>query len=107
LTELGQGLYLSGVGILITFSALGVLILVIFSLKLIFPVKGAASDSAVKGKEEDPNREALRKQAAAAGVAALLMHSGKSSSGLGKLLESPPGSWWGKAINRIHNKEKG
>ena len=107
MTELGQGLSLSGIGILITFSALGILILVIFLLKLIFPVEGAPRDSEVKEKEEDPNREALRKQAAAAGVAALLMHSGRTSSGLGKLLESPPGNWWGKAINRIHTKEKG
>jgi hypothetical protein len=107
LTEFGQGLSLSGIGILITFSALGVLILVIFLLKRLFPAQGAAPDHAEEEKEEDPNREALRKQAAAAGVAALLMHSGKRSSGLGKLLESPPGSWWGKAINRIHNKEKG
>ena len=107
MTAFEQGLYLSGIGILITFSALGILILVIFSLKLIFPEKGAARDSAAKTKEEDPNREALRKQAAAAGVAALLMHSGKRSSGLGKLLETPRGSWWGKAINRTHNKERG
>ena len=107
MSELGQGLYLSGAGILITFSALGVLILVIFSLKLIFPEKRTLRNSGEKGKDDDPQREALRKQAAAAGVAALLMHSGKRSSGLGKLLENPPGKWWGKAINRIHNKEIG
>jgi hypothetical protein len=106
LTELGQGLYLSGIGILITFSALGILILIIFSLKLIFPEERTARGSTEKSNQEDPNREALRKQAAAAGVAALLMHSGKRSSGLGKHLESPPGSWWGRALNRIHNKER-
>ena len=107
MTEFGQGLYLSGIGILITFSSLGILILVIFSLKLIFPEKRPARDSTAKSNQEDPNREALRKQAAAAGVAALLMHSGKRSSGLGKLLESPPGSWWGRGLNRIHIKERG
>jgi hypothetical protein len=106
MTQLGQGLYLSGIGILITFSALGILILVIFMLKLIFPEGAALQDSADNGESKDPKREALRKQAAAAGVAALLMHSGKTSSGLGKLLESPPGNWWGKAIHRIHNGSK-
>ena len=106
MTEIGQGLILSGIGILITFSALGILILVIFSLKVIFPEKRAVLDPG-KDLKEDPKRESLRKQAAAAGVAALLMHSGKKSSALGKILESPPTNWWGEAINRIHNKEKG
>lgn len=107
MTQLGQGLYLSGIGILITFSALGFLILVIFLLKFIFPEAGSARDSMEVPESKDPKREAIRRQAAAAGVAALLMHSGKTSSGLGKLLESPPGNWWGKAINRIHKKEQG
>jgi hypothetical protein len=106
LTEIGQGLVLSGIGILITFSALGILILVIFTLKVIFPKKRTVLDPG-KNKKDDSKRESLRKQAAAAGVAALLMHSGKKSSALGKLLESPPGNWWGEAVNRIHNKEKG
>ena len=107
MTEIGQGLALSVIGILITFSALGILILVILSLKVLFPERSPIQDFSEKTKAQDPKREALRKQAAAAGVAALLMHSGKQPSGLGKLLESPPGNWWGKAISRIHNKEQG
>ncbi len=39
MTEIGQGLTLSGIGILITFSALGILILLILVLKTLFPVK--------------------------------------------------------------------
>ena len=76
MNEIGQGLSLSGIGILITFSALGILILLILILKALFPVKG--DDLEMSHMEEtppsgiDPDREELRKKAAAAGVAVLL-----------------------------------
>jgi hypothetical protein len=105
LNEIGQGLTLSGFGILITFSTLGVLILLIALLKKLFPSrKSAPSGKAPQGKEL--NRDLRRKKAAAAAVAALLLQSREQpGSDLGTLLESPPGNWWRKALDRIHAKE--
>ena len=40
MSEFSQGLTISGFGILITFSALAILIGLIFLLKVIFPAKG-------------------------------------------------------------------
>ncbi len=48
MNELGQGLTLSGIGILITFIALGVLIGLILLLKALFPVRDG------KPKAKDP-----------------------------------------------------
>jgi hypothetical protein len=106
LSEMGQGLTLSGVGILITFGALGALIVLILVLKALFPAREAQPTTAMEGSEGPQRTDALRKRAAAAGVAALLgTRTTKRTGSLGKALESPPGEWWRKGLDRIHGKE--
>jgi Na+-transporting methylmalonyl-CoA/oxaloacetate decarboxylase gamma subunit len=110
LNEIGQGLVLSGIGIVITFSALGILILVIILLKKMFPVVGAAlnhdySDSTGEGKDQS-DQDRLRTIAAAAAAAAISLQKRKNqASGLGEVLETPPGNWWFKMLDRIQTKE--
>ena len=106
LNELNQGLALSGIVILITFSALGILILLILLLKLIFPTRSMDPVNQVQS-DPDPSREDLLKQAAAAGVAILIKGNQSPKRGsLGSLLEKPVGQWWQKGLDRIHNKER-
>ncbi len=105
MNELGQGLTLSGIGILVTFSALGILILLILLLKVFFPAKQTELDG-YSSRFKINDRESLKEQAAAVAVAALLdrkMESRKSS--LGSVLEDPIGNWWLRAIERSHTKE--
>ena len=110
MSELGQGLTISGVGILITFSALGILIGLILLLKALFPFQGKRNTDQ-KGSGDSataPNqaRENLRKQAAAVGVGVLIKKMDRSDPGsLGALLEDPAASWWRKGLYRVHRKE--
>ena len=108
--EFGQGLTLSMIGILITFSALGLLILLILALKVLFPERGDDQDTShsnlgqVSGLVTD--REELRKKAAVAGVVILLNRRSNLMKGkLGSELEKPVGNWWQRGLDRIHNKE--
>jgi len=110
LNEIGQGLVLSGIGIVITFSALGILILIILLLKRMFPVAGAAlnSDSSefIDRSEDQSDRERLKTVAAAAVAGAITLQKRKDPArGLGEVLESPPGNWWFKMLDRIQTKE--
>jgi len=105
LNELGQGLALSGIGILVTFSALGILILLILSLKLLFPARRSEIDG-IKSRFNINDRESLKEQAAAVAVAALLdQQFGSRKSSLGSVLEDPIGNWWQRGIERSHKKE--
>lgn len=111
MSELEQGLSLSGIGILITFSALGILILLILILKAFFPVRGTDLEVSRLGETPptriDPDREELRKKAAAAGVAVLLSKRAfTGKGGLGSELEKPVGQWWQRGLDRIHGKER-
>jgi hypothetical protein len=93
-TQLGQALTLSGIGILITFGALAFIILLIWLLKLVFPAGKSDKLSSQSGYGMDA-REILKEQAAAAAVAALLdKDQGTRKSRLGALLEEPAGNWW-------------
>jgi hypothetical protein len=110
LSEFGQGLSLSGIGILITFSALGILILLILILKALFPAKENDLEISRSEKspvfQDDPSREELRKKAAAAGVAVLLRNrSNSGKGGLGSELEKPVNAWWQRGLGRIQGKE--
>lgn len=110
MNELGQGLSLSGLGILITFSALGILIGLILLLKTLFPSRAGSAEREEPIAENSvfisSEREKLRKQAAAAGVGVLLKEQDRSAPGnLGKLLETPIGEWWKRGLDRIHGKE--
>jgi len=110
-TEFGQGLILSGIGLLITFAALGILILVIIALKSLFPSPVSAEDELSPDNQKAPDmkdnqdREKLRKQAAAAAAAAVLARGRFFKDDLGKILESPRGSWWDKSLDQVHRKE--
>lgn len=110
MSTVGQGLTLSGIGILITFSALGILILIIAALKAIFPARTRA-DGEIGGDERLPRmdsrlKEDLRRETAAVGVAVLRARGNNRRKGsLGARLESPPGEWWRKGLDRVHGKE--
>lgn len=108
--EIGQGLTLSGLGILITFSALGILIGLILLLKALFPMRVKSDESEEDLSTSDPSpsieREKLRKQAAAAGVSVLVRKMSRSTKGnLGKQLEDPVSGWWRKGVDRVQRKE--
>ena len=103
MNEIGQGLLLSGIGILITFSALGILIILILTLKVFFPQKHSEIEG-YRFKIDD--RESLKEQAAAVAVAALLdQQKGSRKSSLGSVLEDPTGNWWQRGIE--HSLKKG
>ena len=111
MSEIGQGLSLSGIGILITFSALGILILLIMILKALFPARSIDPEVSRPGETPlsriDPDREELRKRAAAAAVSVLLSkRSFTGKGGLGSVLEKPIGKWWQRGLDRIHDKER-
>ena len=102
---LGEGITLSLIGILVTFSALGVLILLILLLKTFFPAQKTDASGKITGFEVD-ERELLKEQAAAVAVSVLLDQlSGTRKSRLGSTLEEPVGNWWRKGIDRTHGKE--
>jgi hypothetical protein len=108
LSEIELGLTLSGIGILITFAALGLLVLLILSLKWLFPEKYSGLDtesSPILEEGADLKRLQIRKRAAAAGVAALLYQEQEKTSRLGNILETPPSNWWKTGVNRNLDKE--
>ena len=110
MSELGQGLSLSGVGILITFCALGILIGLIVLLKVLFPNRDEVSKTmaapTASSSAGSPEREAILKKAAGAGVAVLMKKGNRSREGsLGKLLETPVAGWWRKGVDRVQGKE--
>jgi len=105
LNEIAQGLSLSGIGILVTFSALGILIILILLLKLFFPASQTEIDG-YSSRFKIDDRDSLKEQAAAVAVAALLdQESGARKSSLGSVLEDPIGNWWQRGIERVHKKE--
>ena len=110
MNEIGQGLILSGIGIVITFSSLGILILLIVLLKTIFPAgqagrKDETEIPEIPGGDESDRGRKQKIAAAAAAVALSLAKDKDQSGGLGQVLESPPGNWWHKKLDRIHFKE--
>ncbi len=110
MSEFSQGLTISGFGILITFSALTILIGLIFFLRVIFPVKGEKALPQESESESIPapslEREKLLKQAAGVGASVLFVTMNRSDQGsLGKLLEAPAGDWWRQGLDRVQGKE--
>ena len=109
MSELGQGLSLSGLGILITFSALGILIGLILLLKALFPAQdGKPRTDQIREESSSPieDREELRRQAAGVGVGVLMTERSRVRGGnLGKLLQEPAAEWWRKGVDRVHGKE--
>lgn len=110
MSEISQGLTISGFGILITFSALAILIVLIFLLKIFFPVRGEKALPQKSESESSPTssleREKLLKQAAGVGVSVLLATMSRSDQGsLGKVLEDPASGWWRQGLDRVQGKE--
>ena len=108
MTDMEQGFILSGMGIVITFSALGLLILLILLLRTIFPAGEIPPDSLQQKKSlgQESDREDKRRKAAAAAVAVFATKlKSENNSDLGKTLESPPGNWWKRALERNQSKE--
>jgi hypothetical protein len=87
-----QGLSISFYGILITFIALTVVILLIRLLLLLFPAKTDTEPAFSRPPEEDPN---LPHVVAFAAAWWLKQKSGNLS--LGERLEDSPGKWWNKS----------
>jgi Na+-transporting methylmalonyl-CoA/oxaloacetate decarboxylase gamma subunit len=88
MTLIQQGLTISGLGVVITFLALGLLIGVIYLLKWIFRVIPADVDLA----EIEPLRMA-RERAVAIAVAAWYLDNKRARS-LGERLTRKRGNWW-------------
>jgi Na+-transporting methylmalonyl-CoA/oxaloacetate decarboxylase gamma subunit len=88
MTEISQGLTLTLWGVGITFLALGLLILIIFILRWLWPPE-------VNPFKADESEEKRREIAAAIAVAvSLLKHEEKRAQDLGRVLEEPRGRWW-------------
>lgn len=106
MNNIGQGLTLSGIGILITFSALALLILVIWLLKKLFPADQPGQAVYPSGEKHPPSdRERQRKIAAVSATALIMLEKREQNLSLGKVLETPPGEWWKRALDRIQSKE--
>ena len=88
MTEFSQGLTLTLWGVGITFIALGLLILIIFILRWLWPPE-------VNVFKPDESEEKRREIAAAIAVAvSLCEYEDKMSQDLGRGLEAPRGRWW-------------
>jgi Na+-transporting methylmalonyl-CoA/oxaloacetate decarboxylase gamma subunit len=102
MSSLLQGLSLSLAGILVTFAALGLLILVIILLRELFTVAPEESEPQPAGPEGPAasltERDQARRQAAGVAVAVALLKSGQQpDESLGQALETPKGRWWYEA----------
>jgi sodium pump decarboxylase gamma subunit len=91
-SDFSTGLVVSGVGLLITFTALLIFIGVIMALKAIFPYKEEAGEDEVEevtAAVSDGNDEEL-----AAAIAAVLHLRKRRSSQLGSALSEGKSSFW-------------
>lgn len=86
-----DGLSISFYGILITFIALTVVILLIRLLLVLFPSSARVETSASTSPENDPNLPHV-----VAFAAAWWLKQQRDRSSLGERLESSPGKWWNK-----------
>lgn len=102
MSEFNQGLIISIVGILITFFALGIFILIMVVLKKLFPYKEIAAEgenedeetyeeSGVMAATDTPNNEDEERVAA---IGALAYLRGQQSNLLGASLLEGPGRFW-------------
>jgi hypothetical protein len=89
---INQGLAISFYGILITFIALTVVILLIRLLLILFPAQGGSKPTVSSSPGEEPNIDHV---IAFAATWWAKQQRGKSS--LGERLEHTPGKWWNKS----------
>ena len=104
-----QGLTISVIGISLTFAALGILILMMFLLVRLFPVKQEKNDISrpVEPIKSDASRRSVKEEEITAAIAAALSYfraRDLERSGLGETLETPPAPWWVMGQARQHHK---
>jgi Na+-transporting methylmalonyl-CoA/oxaloacetate decarboxylase gamma subunit len=95
-TIIEQGLLISLLGLMLTFLALGMLILTIVVLQRLFKPKPAVSPKSVPNGT-DPGEGDAELAAAMAAAILLLRAKDRRSSALGSTLENGPGRWWQQA----------
>jgi Na+-transporting methylmalonyl-CoA/oxaloacetate decarboxylase gamma subunit len=111
LNPITQGLIISGLGLFITFFALGIFILVIILLQRFFPVRHEP-ENAVSQPEESPIEVQVDtcgdEQEVAAAIAVAIQVFRSRQTELGSSLGSGRGSWWyaGRAAARQINHRK-
>jgi Na+-transporting methylmalonyl-CoA/oxaloacetate decarboxylase gamma subunit len=99
---ISQGLAISGLGLIITFSSLGIFILIMVVLKKVFPFKEEEeSGGADEGDQLPVSAAAVTESgrdddlAVAAVIGVAIAHAlSRSQSKLGNNLEAGRGSWW-------------
>jgi hypothetical protein len=99
LSPISQGLTLSAFGLSMAFVSMGLFILLIVSLKKIFPYK---QDGQEMVEQPDPDSAMVVEQIdveeenriVAAIALAICQISTPRTSGLGSALENPPSPWW-------------
>lgn len=102
MNDLMSGLQVSVLGLLITFLALGVFILIMIVLQRLFPNKAEAAEAVevlpqgellevVEIEDESLTAEG---EVVAAIAAAIAVARGRSRSSLGNSLQESKGSWW-------------
>ncbi|MBN1372070.1 MAG: OadG family protein [Anaerolineaceae bacterium] len=109
-TDFSAGLQVSLLGLIITFVALGVFILIILALKTLFPAERAAKKSAavqqaalVEASVETEDDEGEVVAVIAAALAYARVGQSNRSASLGSLLQEGRGSWW--AARRSESSE--
>jgi sodium pump decarboxylase gamma subunit len=103
-----QGLEISVTGLAVTFSALGIFILVMLVLKRVFREKPENGDEQVIEVAETPGETASivtedDSEVAAVIATAITYLRAKTMSSLGTSLETGKGSWW--VSNRLNAKQ--
>lgn len=99
MTIIEQGLLISLLGLLLTFLALGLLILTIVVLQRLFnPTSAAPAEPEPPSARQSEDDSELA--AAIAAAVLLLKKETRLSSALGSTLETGPGRWWqqGQAV---------
>jgi hypothetical protein len=87
-----QGLSISFYGILITFIALSVVILLIRLLLLLFPAQPRIEPTVSASPDDDPDIPHV-----VAFAASWWLKQQRERSSLGERLKSAPGKWWNKS----------
>ncbi|MEN8172552.1 MAG: OadG family protein [Chloroflexota bacterium] len=98
MNDFATGITLTWMGISITFLALFVLILLIVTLRAVFPFKAVIADD-----EKQPEADSINGTVAIA-AAWWYLQQKKKSTALGQVLEQPPGPWRNSSRKKHHRK---
>jgi len=100
MSETIQGLEISLLGILITFTALGVFVLIMIGLQKLFPermngeVELSSRDAPNEPERAETTAQEEENEVAAAIAVALLHFQSQRQGGLGEALNEGKGPWW-------------